>query len=77
MNKTIKSLKRAVKVAKEAAAKPIPIANRYQVAGRRVRCSHCDGELFEETAFEWMVGRTALVCVNCGHLEVFAREVDE
>jgi hypothetical protein len=78
MGKTIKSLRRAVKAARDAAAEPIPKQKKYRIADRVVRCSHCDGELFEGgPAFAPMIIGFALQCVNCGHLEIFAREVDD
>ena len=78
MKKTLKSLKRAVKVGMQAAAEPIEKHKRYRLVGRRVKCSHCEGELFEEGAtLEGMFMGSALQCVNCGKIELFGRSVEE
>jgi hypothetical protein len=77
MKKTLKSLKRAVKVGMQAAAEPIEKQKRYRLVGRRVQCSHCDGELFEEGAtIAGMFVGSALQCVNCGKIEFFGRSVE-
>lgn len=67
-----------MKAARGAAAEPIPKHKKYRIGDRVVRCSHCDGELFEDgPALAPMFIGFALQCVNCGHLELFAREVDD
>jgi len=48
---------------------------KYQAAGKQIRRSHCDGEIFEMPP--GMIGTFsgyALQCTKCGHLECFGKE---
>lgn len=82
MGRFFEALKAGVKGFKEANA---PAA--YSVAGRQVKCPHCEGTEFAvssamlntraRTAFglDWADPSTSvLICAECGHIEWFAQE---
>jgi hypothetical protein len=70
---------------KEARTPPAPV--RYQVANEKVICAHCRSDTFVKGGLSSLSfdadgfstssridGLHILVCANCGHLEMFARE---
>jgi hypothetical protein len=61
----------------------------YTAGGKRVRCFHCDGEVFTEheallnttgataVGLDWLdKSGTALMCANCGFLLWFGKKVE-
>ena len=74
VNKTLKSLKRAVDAGSKAASEPVEERHKYRAAGKPVLCSHCGGSIFESgPIFEVFLGR-AIQCVRCSHLEIFGKD---
>jgi ribosomal protein S27E len=75
MSKTLKSLRRGIKAGIKAAAEPINSQRKYKAAGKRVRCTHCGGEIFESAPpLPGMLSWPTIQCVSCSHLESFGRE---
>ena len=79
MGRFIEAVKAGVKAFNEEAE-----PKEYSIAGRPVRCPHCDETKFApgmallssrfHTAFD--PSATILVCAECGRIEWFARESD-
>ena len=81
----MKKLGRAIKAGAKGFVKGMgPV--RFQAGGIKVRCTHCQGELFQQreallntTAatlmnLDWLnLSGTALVCENCGLIQWFAK----
>lgn len=76
MNKTLKSLKRAVDAGLKAASEPVEERHKYRAAGKPVLCSHCGGSIFESgpTVAPMLLGK-AIQCVRCSHLEIFGKDM--
>ena len=82
----MKNLRRALKAGAKGFAKAFEPAG-YQAGGVQVRCTHCQGELFQEQEallntsgatlvnLDWLnKSGTALVCENCGLIQWFAKK---
>jgi hypothetical protein len=77
VNKTFKTLKRAVDAGLKAAAEPAEEErHKYKAAGKPVLCSHCGGSIFAAgPAFTPILIGKAIQCVRCSHLEIFAKDI--
>lgn len=84
----MKKLARALKVGVKGFTGSFGPA-RYRAAGKRVRCTHCAGEIFQPQEallntsgatlvnLDWLnKSGTALVCENCGLIQWFAKAPD-
>ncbi len=84
----MKNLGRALKAGMKGFATAFgPV--RYQAGGIQVRCTHCQGELFQAqeallntsgasfASLDWLnKSGTALVCENCGLIQWYAKRPD-
>ena len=63
--------------------------DRYQAAGKQIRCTHCKGETFQAqeallnttgatfVKLDWLnKSGTALICENCGLIQWFGKRPD-
>lgn len=85
----MKSLGRKLKAGIKGFAKTYG-PTRYEAGGKQVRCTHCQGDLFQEQEallntsgaslvnLDWLnKSGTALVCENCGLIQWYAKRPEK